>query len=490
MVAAKHASGEVRAIDAPGGDLSESDAAATSAPQHEESVTGPRWREVLVVVTALLVGVLWVGRRLRRTYFYFDEWSMIGRVTELAPLEGATTSFNGHLWFFQDVIFRFQAKVFGLDSNLFIVILFLVALATLHLSIGMLAVRVGVPLVPAMMLAGLLTYLGPATQNFIFAIQVSPVFATAAAMGCAALVLGKRDTTTRTVLAAALLLLAVLFDSAVGLLALTLGGALLVQVWPRRRWWALVPSVLVMAWWYVFADLGPQFPASVQDRITFAVRLVMRASGALIGGGVWSGALVLFVFGVASVVAIRSRRVTAAQRAVAVAGALALLISVAGISQSRAGLPGFTFFENNRYLQNVALPLVVMFLPALVAASGVAADRIAEWNLSARPLLVAVPIVVMSGAFVLGLDEERRYADVFIERTEIVRAGVLDTATVIEQGCPSGGQPDPAARPLGSISPQISTQLVADLLARELLVAPGKSVDDVDPAVLAAICAG
>jgi hypothetical protein len=445
---------------------------------------------VLVVLATLLAGVLWASRRLRRTYFYFDEWSMIGRVTELAPLEGATTSFNGHLWFFQDVIFRFQAKAFGLDSNLFIVILFLFALAALHLSIGMLAVRVGVPLVPAMMLAGLLTYLGPATQNFIFAIQVSPTFATAAAVGCAVVVLDKRDTTARTVAAAALLLLAVLFDSAVGLLALTLGGAVLVQMWPRRRWWALAPSMLVMAWWYVFADLGPQFPASVPDRITFAARLVMRGAGALIGGGAWSGAIVLFVFGVATVVAIRSGRVTSAQRSVAVAGALALIVSVAGIAQSRAGLPGFTFFENNRYLQNVALPLTVMFLPALVVSSRLAADRFAERNLGARPLLIAIPVVFTIGAFVLGLDDERRYADVFIERTELVRAGVLDTATVIEQGCPLGGQPDLTGRPLGSISPQISAQLVADLLARELLITPDRGIGDLDAAVLAAICSG
>ncbi|MEP6299401.1 MAG: hypothetical protein ABJ382_18915, partial [Ilumatobacter sp.] len=216
---------------------------------------------VAQALAAALLGVSWAGRRLRHTYFYFDEWSMIGRVTQLGPIDGATTSFNGHLWLFQDAIFRVQAVVFGLDSNVFVVAVFVLSLVALHLSLAALAVRVGVPVVPALMLAGLLTYLGPAAQNFVFAVQVSPTFATAAAVAVPAIVSGRQPTMRRCVIVSTLLLSSVSFDSGVGLMALALGGGSVVALWPRRRWWVLAPSGLVTASWYTFGNLGPEFDA-------------------------------------------------------------------------------------------------------------------------------------------------------------------------------------------------------------------------------------
>ncbi len=441
---------------------------------------------VAQVLVAALLGVLWAGRRLRHTYFYFDEWSMIGRVTQLGPIEGATTSFNGHLWLFQDGIFRVQALVFGLDSNTFIVVMFGLSLVALHLSLAALAVRIGVPLVPALMLAGLLTYLGPAAQNFVFAVQVSPTFATAAAVGATAIVLGRHPATRHCVIVSTLLLLSVLFDSGVGLLALALCGGSVVGLWPRQRWWVLAPSVLVTVFWYALGDLGPEFDATVGERIDFAARLLVRGAGAVVGGGAWAGVAVLVLLAV--VLAVSARRIDRVGWSVTLSAGIATTINIAGIAQSRAGADDFTFFENNRYLQNVAIPLTITFLPALVACAGIAADRWGDTWLVGRPVRLAVPTMLIGACFVLGLDEERGYADVFIERTQDVRLGVRDISVVVAGGCPSGQPPDLDARALGSLSPQISARLVGELVDRGLLSPGPEDIDSVDPQILAAIC--
>ena len=451
-----------------------------AAPDHRTAVAQ--------VVLGVLVGVLWAGRRVRSTYFYFDEWSMIGNVTHYGPFEGATTSFNGHLWFFQDMIFRIQANVFGLDSNRFLVVVFLVSLASLHLALTALAVRIGVPLIAALLLGGLLTYLGPAAQNFVFAIQLSPTFATAAAVGSTAIVLGGDATRRRCVVVAGLLLLAVLFDSGVGLLAIALGGGAVLGLWPRRRWWVLSPAACVTAVWYLFGDLGPQFEASIGDRIAFAGRLVARGAGALAGGGGWVGSIVLVGFASAAMVALASGRIDRAGRTVMLAAGAATVINVAGIAQSRGGLDGFSFFENNRYLQNVAIPLMITFLPAIVVCGRLIGERWDGVVLGSRIVRSGLPVFVLIAAFVLGLDEESDYAEEFIDRTEQVRKGVRDISVVDTAGCPSGQPRDLDARALGPVSPQISARLIRELTDRGLLVVERRSVDSVDPAILAAIC--
>jgi hypothetical protein len=450
---------------------------------------GQRRAVVPQVLAAALLGMVWAGRRLRHTYFYFDEWSMIGRVTQLGPVEGATASFNGHLWLFQDGIFRLQALVFGLDSNAFLVAVFVLSLVALHLALAALVARIGVPLVPALMLGGLLTYLGPAAQNFVFAVQVSPTFATAAALGATAIVLGRHPTQRHCAIVSTLLLLSVLFDSGVGLLALALGGGSVVGLWPRRRWWVLAPSALVTVLWYLVGDLGPEFDASVRERIGFAARLLVRGAGAVVGGGAWAGVAVLVVAASVTLLVVTARQLDRAGWAVLVAAGLATTINIAGIAQSRAGLDGFTFFENNRYLQNVAIPLTITFVPAFVACSRMAVDRWGDAWLASRSLRLAMPAVLIGAFFALGLEEERHYADVFIERTQEVRLGVRDIGVVVESGCPGGNSPDLAARALGSLSPQISARLVDELVDRGLLSVSAEGIESVDPQILAAICA-
>lgn len=447
------------------------------------------WIAVAKTVGALVLGVVWAGRRVRHTYFYFDEWSMIGRVAQLGPLEGATASFNGHLWLFQDLIFRTQALVFGLNSNSFLVAVFLAALVSLHFSLTFLAVRAGAPLLVALALGGLLTYLGPAAQNFVFAIQVSPTFATASAIGATAIALGGTNGMQRCIAVAALLLVATLFDSGVGLLALLLGGGTVVGLWPRRQWWVMAPAGLVTAGWYLFADLGPEFEASIGDRIEFAGRLVVRGAGALAGGEVVAGFVVLALFGVVAAVAVRSGRMNRAGWTLTIAAAGATVVNVAGIAQSRAGLQGFTFFENNRYLQNVGLPLSLVLLPAAVICARLIGERWSDRGAVYRMAIGAVPLLLIGTCFVLGLDEEGKYVDVFLERNERVRTGVNQIGVISVEGCAEGAAPDPNVRPLGALSPQISVGLIDELTERGLLVIDMGGNEAGDPEIRRVMCA-
>lgn len=442
-----------------------------------------------MVVAAALIGSLWAGWRLSDTYFSLDEWSMIEQVTRLGKVEGATTSFGGDLRFFQDLIFRIQAVWFGLDSNTFLVVLFLASLVALHLAVAWLAVRVGLALGPALALGGLLTYLGPAAQSFLVVLQLSPTLAAAAGIAATAIVLGGAPTSARFLAVSGLLQLAALLDSGVGLSAVVIGGGVVLGVWPRQSWSAIAPAGLIIAIWYVFGDLGPEFPASVGDRAVFAARVLGRGAGALAGGAAATGFVVLAICTTAVVIAVRSGRLDRSGRSVMIAGGAATMVSVVAIARSQAGVPGFTFVENSRYLQQVALPLTITVLPAFVACAELAKRR---W----RPLRRAAPsarhtlaIAAIGLCFVAGLNEALDHAEVVVERSELVRDGVQDIGALTEAGCPSGAPPRPDARPLGTISPQVSVRLVDELVDRELLTIDPRDVTGaVDPALRLSVC--
>ena len=423
------------------------------------------------------LGALWAWRVLRRTYFVQDEWAMIRRGAILGPVESATKSFNGHLWLFQDASYRAQALGFGLDSNRFIVAAFLVALVTLHLTLAAFARSLGMSLAPALLLGALLTYLGPAAQNYVFAVQISPTLATAAAIGASTLVIGSPGTVRRATLVATLVLLSVLLDSAVGLLASSLAGGLVVQLWPRRRWWVLAPGGLVTMLWYAFADLGPEFPAPFGDRVTFAVELTVRSAGALVGGGPRVGLLVVIVFVAAIVAHARAGEMAGRDRAVTIAAVAATTILVGAIAQSRAGAPVFSFFENNRYLQNVAIPMALAVVPSSVGL----VRRAGAGTVGA----VAMSVVLV-GAFLFGQDEARRYEDQFVGRSIAVRNAVVDTVSLLSTNCPSGQPPVPDVELLGPVSPGLTVSLVA-VLARRGLLSPAPPGPP-DGALVATIC--
>ena len=67
------------------------------------------WQWIVVPVS----GALWATRQLRHSYFFYDEWSIIGRVLHMPAGAGTMASFNGHLWMLQYWLYRAQVSWFG-----------------------------------------------------------------------------------------------------------------------------------------------------------------------------------------------------------------------------------------------------------------------------------------------------------------------------------------------------------------------------------------
>ena len=122
-----------------------------------------------------MAGAVWALRRLVYTSPFYDEWTLIDQVIHRSLWSSAFTSFNGHLWVFQDLLYRAQVVWFGAGSHWLVVGVFVVVLVWLHASFTLLARAVGVPLVPALAAGLAITYLGRGSQDFVFAVQVSPM---------------------------------------------------------------------------------------------------------------------------------------------------------------------------------------------------------------------------------------------------------------------------------------------------------------------------
>ena len=457
------------------------DASAVAA---DRTTSGLARREVVAWIAVPAIGAMWAIHWLERSYFFYDEWSMIGRVMRLPLWTGMTRSFNGHLWFFQDWLYRIQVAWFGVDSHLFVCVVFVLSLVALHVSISAVLKCVGVPVFMSLLAGGLLTYLGAAAQNFIFAIQSSPTLSLAVGLSAAALALSGPPTKARCVLAGTAMLLSVAFDSATALCAIMFSSVVLALVWRWRYALVALPSVLVVAWWYLTADLGPVDHATLAVKARFAVHLLLRSLGALFGRGELLGAVLLAVIVLVVVVGLSKGWVTPQARAALTGGALSTAVTTAAIAHSRATIVGTNFFDYNRYLQNVLVPFSLSALPAVYSSiRGLAATgprpRRAGAGRAVGPMIVA-------GAFVLGLSPLHAYVKNFEAWNVAVRHGVRDAAALITIGCPTGAPPDPTSQPVGDLSPQITTRLLQELLRRGAL-RPSHDTH-VDPAVLDRMC--
>lgn len=425
-----------------------------------------------------VVGVGWAAWNLLGGYFFYDDWSMIGRVLHTTPIEGMTTGYNGHLWMLQDPIYRIQVFWFGVDDNFFVRGVFMGALLLLHLSLAALLRASGVSPLSSMMLGGLLTYLGAAAENYIWPVQVSPTLAVAAGVAAAAIALrhGPAPASAPTPLAVAgvvvLTLLSVGIDSAIALMAATLAACVTFLAWRGIVRFAGVPALAVLALWILFADRGPEFPADTATRAAFAVRLVLHSAGGVFGLGQPGGAVVLIVTIALIAFGLRQGSVDRRGRIMLAAGALSALIVAAALTIARAGIVGLDFTNGNRYLHNVIIPATLAAAPAIAATCRRAPP-------GAGPLLIVV-------AFFLGLVPKQNHEVAFRRYNLETREGVATTAAIIRGGCPSGAAPNPDGRPLDYVGPEITTRLVRELLDRGVLEAdPPRRLSTV---VLGRIC--
>lgn len=445
-------------------------------------------------MAAVVACDLWAGRRLLRTAHFFDEWTLIAQALHRSPWDAAFASFNGHLWLFQDAVYRLQLLFGGVDVRWIVVTLHLAAIAGMVVGIAGLTNRAGLPLPVALVLGAALTVMGMSAQNWVFAVQWAAVGSMALSLGACRVVVDGGADRRRMLAVTVLTLAAVVVESGAGTIGMALVAGVSAVCWRRRAVLPLMPATTVLVVWYALADLGPEFPASVAQQGRFALSLLTNSAGAVVGLGPWPGAVLVAAVVVGVVLAVRSGVLSSTQRAVLLGGCCSTVVSVAAIARSRAGLPGFTFFDSNRYLQAVGVPLAVAASPLLVAViehsrSRCAAARwrrVGRWGTLAWPV---VSVLLLAGA-VSGQRWEARWSPAFLAANRAVHDGVRSAAVILSDGCPGGGAPPPEGRPLGAQSPQITVGLVAELVDRGLLrVANHASVDTaVDPAVLAAIC--
>jgi hypothetical protein len=435
-------------------------------------------------------GALWAARYLRHSYFFYDEWSMIDRSVHLSAGPGLMSPFNGHLLMLQYLLYRAQVSWFGLDDHVFICVVFLCALVAFHASLAALFRASGLSRISSLLLGGLLTYLGAASQNFIFAIQTSPLLSPAACFAASALALARPPSPGRSLLVGALMLASVGLDSGMALLGLSFAVVVVALAWRRSAVLVVLPALLALGAWCATADLAPQFPAPLGPRAAFALHLLLRGLGCLVGRGELAGAAILLLSAAGIGYGLRRGHVTGNARIVLCAGTVATGVVTAAMAQSRAGLPGFNFIDFNRYLQNVAVPAALAIVPALAAtARGALAQRPRLAPLAAAPHAALVLPLLTLAASLLGLRPLRAYAPGFESWNLGSRRGVRQALLTIRDGCPSGAAPDPGRAPLGDFGPQVNISLLRELFQRgafDLLIATPLAPD---PIVVDRICA-
>ena len=202
-----------------------------------------RLRTSVAWVAIPLAGALWHLHNLRGTWWFFDEWSVIERVSHRAFFEGVTTGFNGHLWMPTYVLYRAQVSQFGIERHAFVMAAYVLVLVALDLAIAAVLRASSVPLLVALPMAALVTYLGVAGQNLLFVVQASSMLAMALCAAATALVLRRPPTRTTLTIVGVVLLCAVGADSGYALSGIVLASIVAVLTWSwRRAWPALVPS--------------------------------------------------------------------------------------------------------------------------------------------------------------------------------------------------------------------------------------------------------
>ena len=430
----------------------------------------PATKRAVYWVVALAAGVTWALRRLVHTSPFYDEWTLISRVIHRSPWSGAFASFNGHLWVFQDLIYRAQVVWFGAESHWLVVGVFVMVLVWLHASFTLLARAVGVPLVPALAAGLAVTYLGRGAQDFVFAVQVSPMASLAMVLWVCRVVVSDECSRRSQWLVGGLMLLAVLTESGLGAVGMVMVAAAISVRWGVRRMACLLPAGLVLVLWWLFADGGPRFPSSALQKARVAGSLLMHGAGALVGGAAVAGGAVLVVSASVGAWMWRVGGWHRREAALALAGVVGALGAAAAVAHARAGMSDLDLADSNRYVHFVAVPVAVTLVAMAAAAQSVVR--------SGRHVRVSA-LLALLGCVAVSMAAENSYSNRFIDTNRLVRDGVNATTVVVANGCPSDAAPAPKARPVGPLSPQVTVGLVAELMERgHLTLVPGARVSD------------
>ena len=418
---------------------------------------------------------------LRNSYFYQDQWDGLHRAIHLRPIEAMATSINGHLMIFDYWIHRIQISAFGVDDHRFTIIIMLTTLLFINYVLVVLLRSIGVSGIAGLFIASFLTYLPTGAQDFLFVAQILPLAAVALGLFSIVIVLRYEKSLAHGTVFGLSLFFSVLADSGMATITFPAAAIFCAFCWSRKYLISLIPACILLVAWYLTADLSPHFDSTLAQKCRFAFSLFFGSVGAIVGAGEIIGivltGIVVFIFVFGSTQNIFSKKTKIATAAF---GASTLITTVA-IAISRAGMPGFTLFEANRYIHNISIPFALTVLPFTFEFCAHQWQRFPHHTFA--PLRQVLPVTLVALCFITSYPTFSKYSTQFEENNVKVRGLVREAIQLIRQNCPDGKLLQLDHRPIGNLSPQVSVQLLVDLMSTQALkgdpqVVPSQAIID------------
>jgi hypothetical protein len=414
-------------------------------------------------VGAVVVCAVLIATRRNDFWFYYDEWDLVRLVVDPtggSDLERALHSFNGRMWASAYAVYAFQTRVLGIDSHLFVYSVLCMSLVALTVTSAAALRVLGVPAVLGFSIGVVLTYLGPAAQNAMFALLFTWSLVLALAFTCFVIVARAAPSVRAALAVAALLTLSAVTDSGVAALTVIVVGVFAALVW-RDRVVALViapPAAVILAWMLATPDEPLGVKGGFLDEVELCFELLARSAGALVGGEAVAGTVALVVAITVVGFGIASGRVREQVLAATIAGGVGTVLTVVSVTHTRGGAIqeiGWYFF--GRYYTLVGAMLLIATVPAIAAiASGA--------RLRTQRALTVVAVIGAAIVFVLNLTPFDEYRDNQAEAQQLVRHRAAETVTIIQEGCPANTALDRHALPFDVYSPQVDVATIARLV--------------------------
>jgi hypothetical protein len=392
-----------------------------------------RWVPWIAFPTA---GMLWVGSRSDRAWFVDDEWLMIGRAASGSWLHKMLAGFGGHLFALPYWVYRAQISFFGVESHWFVYAVFCGSLAALQLSVGAMLWRLGIPTVLALLAGSVVAYFGPGAQTMSYTAQFPTNLAFALSFTAGFIALRKDVRRGSAVAVAVILIAAFAMDSGSGSVGIVFVATLVAALWPRRlALLAMTPPVAAIISWQLIDRSGREsaVPAPLGESARFALHLTGRAAGGLIGDGRVAGWIFLPVAIVIVGVGLARAKLSRPVVACFVGGMLAAGAAVAGIVYTRAGYVPVADLGGSRFVQQVAVVLLVAFLPALAATLRPVRPA------SAR-LLAAAAAAGLIVIFILNLGSLWPHREFWEAWSANTKLSVRRSVYVVAAGCGNGNE--------------------------------------------------
>jgi hypothetical protein len=276
-------------VPAGGGQTSPSGTAQPSPPRMERVIAAVERRPLLALSVLMAVSfalLLWMGRGLS---FFYDEWDFVTHDYG-GGMHSLLAAHVGNISVFPVAVYKTLFHLVGLDHYT----VFRLVVIALHLTCGALVYVLAarrVQLVPALLAAALILFLGAAWEDLLWGFQVGYLLSAVGGLAAWALL---EQPQRWSAIAAMLCLIVAVGSSSLGIAVMV--GVAVELAWERRwreGWVVLVPALLYALWYLGYGE-SQVTSGSLINAPGFAEDLAAAAFGALAGRGLdWGRPLAL-----------------------------------------------------------------------------------------------------------------------------------------------------------------------------------------------------